>query len=240
LRVSAGKHTSSFGPGDVGMYLTDVPLDIRWTGIDVDVLNLPRRRVEELAASRLPSRNATFKFESMKPVSPSLASYWASTVHYVQRLLADPGPEPALESDLIRAEVMAAVGRAALGTFPNTTMTAGDLGPAGQVAAAALRRAVEFIDANAEKPISLVEIAGAAGVSPRALQYAFSSSRGTTPSQYLRRVRLERAHRDLLAADATATTVACIARRWGFAKPGWFSRLYRETYGVTPSETLRR
>jgi transcriptional regulator GlxA family with amidase domain len=55
---------------------------------------------------------------------------------------------------------------------------------------------------------------------------------------HLRRVRLERVHADLLAADPDRTTVGAVAARWGFADPGRFARQYREVYGRAPSATL--
>jgi transcriptional regulator GlxA family with amidase domain len=74
----------------------------------------------------------------------------------------------------------------------------------------------------------------------RALQYAFARHYGLSPTRYLRRVRLERAHRDLQAADPTqGDTVAAIAAAWGFATPSRFAAMYRETYGYPPSHTLR-
>jgi AraC-like DNA-binding protein len=54
----------------------------------------------------------------------------------------------------------------------------------------------------------------------------------------LRRVRLERAHRDLQAADPARQTVTAIAYRWGFPSSSRFAAHYRQVYGVTPSRTL--
>ncbi|MDQ4118039.1 MAG: helix-turn-helix domain-containing protein, partial [Actinomycetota bacterium] len=57
----------------------------------------------------------------------------------------------------------------------------------------------------------------------------------------LRRARMARAHADLRAGDPTrGDTVATIAMRWGFSNPGRFAAEYREAYGTSPSETLRR
>ena len=64
-----------------------------------------------------------------------------------------------------------------------------------------LRDAVSFIQDNADADIGLEDIAAAVNVSPRSVQYAFRRNLGTTPLEYLRRVRLDRAHRDLKAAD---------------------------------------
>ena len=80
-----------------------------------------------------------------------------------------------------------------------------------------LRRAVEFIDANAHRPVSTGEIAAAARISGRSLQHGFRRHRDTTPLNYLRQVRMDRAHHDLHVADpARGETVAAIAARWGF------------------------
>jgi transcriptional regulator GlxA family with amidase domain len=103
-----------------------------------------------------------------------------------------------------------------------------------------VRRAAAFIDAHAGRPVTATEIAAAAGVTARALQYAFRRHYDTTPTGYLRRVRLERAQRQLLTADpATGATVAEIAHRWGWANPANFAAAYQKQYGVSPSHTLR-
>jgi transcriptional regulator GlxA family with amidase domain len=102
-----------------------------------------------------------------------------------------------------------------------------------------LRRAIAFIHDNAHRDIGLAEIAAAIGVTPRSVQYMFRRHLGATPLEYLRRVRLERAHRDLLAADPTVDTVVEIAGRWGFGHPGRFSMAYKEAFGTPPSRTLR-
>ena len=72
------------------------------------------------------------------------------------------------------------------------------------------------------------------------LQLAFARHLGLAPMAYVRRVRLEGAHRELQAADpTTGDTVAAIAARWGFGKPDRFAAVYRATFGVAPSHTLR-
>ncbi|WP_016933093.1 helix-turn-helix domain-containing protein [Rhodococcus sp. R1101] len=104
-------------------------------------------------------------------------------------------------------------------------------------APAALQKAVAFIEAEAARPIRLADIAAAAGVGGRALQYDFVRHHHTTPVRYLRSVRLERAHRDLQTADPNRETVASIAARWGFSSPGRFAAQYRSVYGRSPRVT---
>src|SRR6476660_6027923 len=102
-----------------------------------------------------------------------------------------------------------------------------------------VRNAVAFIQENADADIGLEDISAAVNVSPRSVQYAFRRNLGTTPLEYLRRVRLDRAHRDLKAADPARDTVTAIAGRWQFGHPGRFSIAYKEAFGTPPSRTLR-
>ena len=75
-------------------------------------------------------------------------------------------------------------------------------------------------------------------MSTRGLQYAFRRGIDMTPTEYLRRVRLDGAHRDLRNGGADES-VTRIARRWGFANSSRFSALYRQTYGRSAKETLQ-
>jgi transcriptional regulator GlxA family with amidase domain len=102
-----------------------------------------------------------------------------------------------------------------------------------------LRRAIAFIDENAHADIGLHDIAAAVNVTPRALQYRFRRHLNMTPLEYLRHIRLHRAHRDLEAADPAVDTVNAIAGRWGFGHAGRFSMSYKRLFGTAPSTTLR-
>ncbi|MEU1086928.1 helix-turn-helix transcriptional regulator [Streptomyces sp. NPDC005576] len=102
-----------------------------------------------------------------------------------------------------------------------------------------LRRARTFIEENAHRAIGLSDIAAAAFVTPRAVQYAFSRHTDTSPLGYLRQVRLTRAHQELRAADPSTSSVTQIAARWGFPHVGRFAAAYRRLYGTTPAATLR-
>lgn len=82
-------------------------------------------------------------------------------------------------------------------------------------------------------------LADAAGVTGRALQYAFRRHYDATPMGYLRRVRLERAHAELSDANpASGITVQAVARRWGWASLRQFTTAYQQRFGVLPGRTL--
>jgi transcriptional regulator GlxA family with amidase domain len=104
---------------------------------------------------------------------------------------------------------------------------------------ATLRRAVAFIDEHAGRHLTVTDIAAASFVTVRAVQLAFRRHLDMTPMQYLRRVRLDRAHQDLLAADPARESVTAVAYRWKFASASRFTAYYRGVYGVLPSHTLR-
>lgn len=105
---------------------------------------------------------------------------------------------------------------------------------------AAVRRACDYIEENAALPITVTDVARAAGIGVRGLQQSFQRAFGISPSDYVRHVRLREAHRDLLTADPSTTTVAEIADRWAFTHHGRFAQQYRQRYGTTPGDSLRR
>lgn len=100
--------------------------------------------------------------------------------------------------------------------------------------------AARFIDAHAGEPASVMEIAAAAGVTTRALHYAFRRHYDITPAQYQRLVRLERAHLELQQAEpGDGLTVTEVARKWGWASPARFAAAYQRRFSVLPGHTLR-
>ncbi|MGQ4598380.1 AraC-like ligand-binding domain-containing protein [Nocardia sp. R6R-6] len=102
-----------------------------------------------------------------------------------------------------------------------------------------IAQAVELIEAHAHEPLTVDDIAEAVGVGARALQDGFRRYYDTTPTAFLRDVRLRRVRTELMHADPTSTTVTTIAIRWGFVHLGRFSAVYRRRFGETPSQTLR-
>jgi transcriptional regulator GlxA family with amidase domain len=174
----------------------------------------------------------------MAPVSDADGQMWAETARFLCRELVTSGITEI--NPLMAQELPRLAAAMLLKAFPNTTMTTPYLAGPGWAPSSAVRRAAAFIDAHASQPITLADIAAAAGVTGRALQYAFRRHYDTTPTGYLRRIRLERARQELLAADPARESVTAVAYRWGFVSPGQFSAAYRQAYGVTPDQTLRQ
>lgn len=235
--VAAGREEVRLRPGGVARYPIDALLVAR--GIfDVTTLRLPLPVIERVAHERLGADAGDLRFDGMSPVSEPMRRQWLALMRFVHQQLADPAA--GVTHPLVEAQLIELVAAAALAAFPNTTMSSGYLPGPGAVAPAVVRRAMAYVDGHASLPITVTDIARAAGVGPRALQLAFAQHLGLSPTAHVRRVRLENAHRELQAADpAAGDTVAGIARRWGFARPDRFAAAYRVTYGVPPSHTLR-
>ncbi|GAA4825738.1 AraC family transcriptional regulator [Tomitella cavernea] len=225
-------------PGEVVLYRPGRPYRLRWDQVRATGLTMPMKAIEDMAHTRSDLDPGALRFEQSTPASTALGAYWARVSGFVVReLLAD---DTALADPLVAAQVRRFVADAMLTVFPNTT-TAEHYQPSpGAVAPAALRRAVAYLEEHAGRPVTLDEIAAAAGTRPRAVQYAFRRHYDTTPIGFLRRLRLERAHRDLQAADpARGDTITAIAHRWGYANPASFAAAYHRAYGMPPSRTLR-
>jgi AraC-like DNA-binding protein len=100
-----------------------------------------------------------------------------------------------------------------------------------------VKRVIDLIEREPAEDLSMARLTAAAGMGPRALQRNFREYVGASPQEYVRRVRLGRAHDDLAAG--VGGTVAEIAFRWGFTHLSRFASAYQDRYGVAPSATLR-
>ncbi|WP_433219994.1 AraC family transcriptional regulator [Dactylosporangium sp. CS-047395] len=232
------RDTSSEIPRHGGfLYPTGIPFAAEYEEATLATVRIPLPVIAQVAEAATGLPAADLRFEAVTPVSESMRRYWAATAVHLTRHLAAPDANlPPLLLDQLRRLAAASL----LSVFPNTTMTATRLPDPGRVPPAAVRRAIAFMDAHADEPLTAATIAAAAGIGVRGLQVAFRRHLDQTPLEYLRRIRLDRVHRELQAAEpGEGATVKAIARRWGFANPGRFTAEYRNVYGNLPSRTLR-
>ncbi|MFE4265132.1 helix-turn-helix domain-containing protein [Streptomyces sp. NPDC056883] len=114
----------------------------------------------------------------------------------------------------------------------------GDLGeaPAEVRAQETLQRIHRFIENNLGDPgLTPQLIADRHNLSLRAL-HALFAGQDLSIAARIRANRLERAHADLARGELSGQPVQAIAARWGFSSATAFSRAFRETYGITPTE----
>ena len=98
--------------------------------------------------------------------------------------------------------------------------------------------AQEFIEANYRQPVRIEDLCRITNVSARSLQRCFRAYFDVTISDYLKTVRLNAAHRALIAAHPLKDTVARIAVNHGSSHLGRFSTEFHKHFGQLPREVL--
>jgi AraC-like DNA-binding protein len=239
VELERGNVTRHYQAGDA--YIASQPrTDLwysGWENLRATAVMLPAPLLAEAAAQFPGGPRGGWEFLASDPVSADGLLLWRKTTRFVDDLLADA---EAACSPLLVASAGHLLAATAVAAFPNTAHTDPAIEDRRDADSVTLRRAVAFIDEHAQQDITIADIAAAAFVTVRAVQLAFRRHMDTTPMAYLRRVRLNQAHRELQAADPVSDTVTAVAYRWGFPSPARFAAYYRSAYGVPPSQTLRR
>lgn len=189
--------------------------------------------LERIAAERAGAEPSRLHFDHTAIPDTAALVAWNEAVQVAARaILGTPSTE------LQQSEAKRLLAGALLDTFAHEGPERRGLAVA--PGNARLVAALEFVHEHAAEPITTTAIADAAGLSLRGLQHAFHQQFESTPSEYLRGVRLDRVRGELLAAAPSETTVSMIALRWGFAHSGRFSSAYVKRFGEYPAQTLRR
>jgi len=97
----------------------------------------------------------------------------------------------------------------------------------------ALRKAERFIWENYTRKISLKEIADASGLSAPYFSTVFKNEMGENLSNYLNRLRVEKA---LMMLGETDSPINKISADCGFEDQSWFSKVFKSYTGISPYE----
>lgn len=236
VRYSCGGSEATYGPGDTCF---EVPPGREWAvhldDFDCDALLLDQGLLDEVAGNDHET-STPVRLLSNRPHSDAAAGQLWRTCDAVGTLVADF--DHALYP-LVITSTSRLLAASVLSAFPHTVRLEPTIEDRRDGHTATLRRAIAYIESHPDQPLTAADIARAAYVSVRAVQIAFRRQLDTTPMAYLRRVRLDRAHRDLVAADPAQETVTAVAARWGYAQPSRFAADYRAAYGHHPHQTLR-
>jgi AraC family transcriptional regulator len=103
--------------------------------------------------------------------------------------------------------------------------------PRGRMAQWRLKRLRERIEAGLEGPLTIAQLAAECGMSPRHLIRTFKNTVGTTLSDYIAAIRMQRA-RDQLRKQELLIKV--VAFNCGFQSAAAFSAAFRQATGMTP------
>jgi len=91
--------------------------------------------------------------------------------------------------------------------------------------------AINYVDANYDKPVALADIARASHLSVSRLAHVFKEQMGITLIDYLTGVRIERAKELLLATEQSCTEI-CF--QVGYNNQSYFTRTFKRLVGMTP------
>ncbi len=94
-----------------------------------------------------------------------------------------------------------------------------------------IKRLMRYIEDNFEKPIQLSEMASFVDMNPSYLCRSFRAVTGNTPVAFLIEHRLAKARYSLMTSNISITDIALSC---GFNDASYFTRAFRQRYGVSP------
>ena len=100
-----------------------------------------------------------------------------------------------------------------------------------------MKRMMDFIEANYAEMLTVEQIGGAAGIGVRECNRCFRRCIRTSPIEYLTACRVRAAAKML---DDTAMSVLEVSEACGFSSPGYFSRVFKDSMGMTPKAWQKR
>lgn len=230
LRV--GDETAVLRPGDVSLIPMHGPAELHWQRISVDIFSFPLSTLGRLLGAG--GKPVELRAPRLRPRSQPLTTLW----HRIAATLAAHVLEDAelYERDLLRTQMIDALLAATIEAFELSDVTEGPTAPR----TAVLERAEAFMLEHLADPISIPDVARAAGVSARGLQLLYQRELDVPPIGRLRQLRMAAANDALATAPSRSTTVGAVAQRFGYSNVGRFIAHYRSEYGETPAQTLQR
>ena len=97
-----------------------------------------------------------------------------------------------------------------------------------------MKRIVAYMDENlGNSDITIDDIAQTVGISRASLHRKMKRQMGTSPMEFLREARIRKAVKML---SMSTNSVSNIAYLCGFSDPKYFSKCFRQTMGISPTE----
>ncbi|BCB76449.1 hypothetical protein GCM10022251_23600 [Phytohabitans flavus] len=212
-----------FGPRDLILVDLSQPYVYGWTGngasyalhVDVDHLGLPRDMIHAAARELRGS-----------PLYDLVRDHVARVTAQAETLAGSPGAAElgAASAELMRALVVSAAsdGRRLREAMESSLQA----------------RVQAYVRNNLRDPsLTPASIAAANAISVRAL-YKMYEAMGQSLEQSIIEQRLQGARTDLTASRQRYSSIAAVARAWGFSNPSFFSSRFRTAFGVTPRQLV--
>lgn len=218
--VSQGGCSITLQPGDFILYDTTRPYEVSGaSSFHMQTLMFSRDSLQ-LSSSQL-ERLTTRPISGQAGLGRLVAQYLAG----LPRQLNNPGPESWHLADATLDLLTAAFVEQLTQT---SDLVTGDTN--------LLLRVRIYIERRLADPeLDVASIAAAHNISVRWLQRLFAEQEQTVTG-WIRSRRIERCRKDLSNPALADRPVSSIAARWGLFDPAHFSRLFKSTCGLSPSE----
>jgi AraC family transcriptional regulator len=214
-------------PGCISLTPAGQPLERTWVG-------RPEAMVVLLDQTLITAIAAELEYDGARGELCPQLGIRDPVVHDLARVLlatmVDPGPASTLMVDALSRAMGAHILRSYCGASLRDTRSLPSL------SSARLKRVVEFMSANIDRPIRLAELAEVSGLSKTHFGRAFKEASGKSPHGYLIWLRLEQAKHLL---ETTRMPILEIADRCGFGQPQYFATVFQREIGITPTAWRR-
>ena len=107
----------------------------------------------------------------------------------------------------------------------------------GRKTSSTVKMAIDYIEIHYTKDISLDEVAKYVGISPQHFSKIFKIETGVNYVDWLSELRIEKAKQYLNTGEHTIKEICYLV---GYKDPNYFSRIFKKTTGMSPSEYVRR
>lgn len=207
-------------PGQLAVYESISPYTLLFDeGVDHHFLRVPRASLA--LPDKLLREAGTVPLGPGNPIARLAFTYFSQltvsdALH--QGGHSDAVVEPSLE--LLRAVLTSQFGNSGLAKDPLE-------------ATLGLRITRFILEHLPDADLSAARIAAAHGISVRHL-YAVLSRAGISLGDWIRTRRLEECRRELAGPGGRLRTIAAVGRSWGFGNAAHFSKVFKQTYGVSP------
>ena len=207
--------------GDVAIYDTGRPYSLAFDDefrnfvvmLPKELIDVPPELVGELTATHLARESALGAI--VAHTLPNMPAAIANAPGFVRHQLAQT------TADLVTTLLSSSLGQERLDQDPRQAL---------------IRKIRAYIAEHLHAPdLGPDRVAAAHFVSPRRLHGLFQGE-DTTVAAYIRTLRLERCHADLMNPAYADRSVSAIASRWCFMDAAHFSRTFRSHFGVSPRD----
>lgn len=229
-RLLLAGHVRPLGAGHVVLHADDAPgITERSDDFDSLVVRLPGATVDEVCLEHewiKPEGGAAF---GSSPLRPEELQRFLLLCELVGRELeAGSAPPEVLHyyARLLACKLIAALDHGILHSEPDAQTRC-------------FARVLKYIDEHIRHEITAERLAQHAGLSVRSLYMLFERHAGMTPKAYIRRAKLEQVYVTLMDPASRVANVTAVALEFGFTHLGRFAELYRQTFGILPSTSLK-